>query len=204
MLLSRLRRFKATDPLDKVYSLLGMWSVMSPQSRLCKYLEVWLSTVGKSLDSTAYSQAWTLEIDPSYEKGNTVAQVYPTATALVLEGTQHLAMLAFVEDQTLRRIVDLASWVPDYTFDTGAVPLTLRALPNGSYYGRSPNPVYNAALTSTGGEDMTCFIKGSILYVQGASFDTIREKIVFPLSLQLAKNICRCCLGSFNYVSPST
>jgi hypothetical protein len=64
ILLYRSRRSNATDPRDKVYSLLGIWSMTSPQGRLCIYLDAWLSRVGKSLDSTSYVQARTLEIKP--------------------------------------------------------------------------------------------------------------------------------------------
>jgi hypothetical protein len=68
MLLSRSRRSNATDPRDKVYSLLGIWPMTSPQGRLCIYLDAWLSRVGKSLDATSYVRASTLEIKPSYRR----------------------------------------------------------------------------------------------------------------------------------------
>ncbi len=82
-----------------------------------------------------------------------------------------------MEDRARRRITDLPSWVPDYTSDTRAIPLIFR-VPNASFYGPSASPFYNAALISTSSQNQTCIVKGSTLYVQGASFDTVGEEIV--------------------------
>jgi hypothetical protein len=65
----------------------------------------------------------------------------------------------------------------DYTSDTRAIPLMFR-IPSDSLYGRSASPFYNAALISTSSQNQTCIVKGSTLYVQGASFDKIGAQIV--------------------------
>lgn len=205
MLLARLRRFNATDARDKVYSLLGMWSMTSPQTRLCGYLDVWLSMVGRSLDSTAYILARSLEIEPDYAQENTVPYVYTSATALVLEGTQHLGILAFVEDQSRRRVAGLPSWVPDYTFDMSAVPFTFRA--HSGF-----RPVYNSSLPSADSKALTCAVKDSILHVQGASFDTIQEVFTVEFEamdksglklLQILSGLFRLCLCLENIYEPT-
>ena len=91
-LLCSMRRFKATDPRDKIYSLLDL-----------------ARTKG---DQTACRRVDQSVIYPDYT--SSVETVFHQATKNLIEQEESLALLSTVEDAHLTRTPNLASWVPDY------------------------------------------------------------------------------------------
>lgn len=92
VLLCSMRRFKATDPRDKVFSLLG------------------LSRTKKQQDS--HGKADTDAIDPDYSLSTDV--IFRQVTEKLMKQKFSLALLSTVEDLSLRKTPNLPSWVPDY------------------------------------------------------------------------------------------
>lgn len=91
------KRLNATQPLDHVYAILGIWNSMRDES-----LE---------LES--------LQID--YKAS--VADVYAGATVLAIRAGGNLGMLSLVENRPSMTAPELPSWVPDYRQKAGILPL---------------------------------------------------------------------------------
>ncbi len=95
-LLEKFREFKATDPRDRVYALLGLMGDDIPQS-----------------------------LTPRYGPDVTVQQVFLNATRYVLREPDHgLFVLAFAGTGYAGRLGGLPSWVPDWTNPPTGAPLT--------------------------------------------------------------------------------
>ncbi|KAI4202423.1 MAG: hypothetical protein LQ346_001981 [Caloplaca aetnensis] len=84
------RGFKATNPRDHIFSLLGI---------ITKVAKI------KGLKS--------LPIYADYTK--TTPEVFCQVTKLILESTGWLAFLAFVPDRSMQSISNMPTWVPDFT-----------------------------------------------------------------------------------------
>lgn len=91
-LLCSMRRFKATDLRDSVYSLLGLAKTNKNQA-----------TKGKVDRDTIY---------PDYS--SSIDAVFHQITKILIEQDSSLALLSTVEDASLRKTPNLPSWVPDY------------------------------------------------------------------------------------------
>ena len=92
LLLSSMRRFQATDPRDKIYSLLGL-------SRDKK-------------DPKPHCKANENVIRPDYSLS--VETVFRQITKSLIKQESSLALLSTVEDASLSVTLNLPSWVPDY------------------------------------------------------------------------------------------
>ena len=92
LLLSSMRRFKATDPRDKIYSLLG----------LVRDKKDW-DTQGK-VDNNVVRPDYCLSVDT----------IFRQVTKSLIKHESSLALLSTVEDASLRVTLNLPSWVPDY------------------------------------------------------------------------------------------
>ena len=92
LLLSSMRRFQATDPKDKIYSLLGLLEDKKG-----------LETQGKVNDNV---------IRPDYSLS--VDTIFSQVTKSLIKHESSLALLSTVEDASLRVTLNLPSWVPDY------------------------------------------------------------------------------------------
>lgn len=91
LLLSSTRRFKATDPRDKIFALLG------------------IAVPSEELQARLTDRDF---IQPDYTKSTGV--VYRDVTLHLIRLEQSLDILSTVEDSSLRETPDLPSWVPDY------------------------------------------------------------------------------------------
>ena len=92
-----LRNSKATDPRDKVFSILGLADPKQPP---------FSSHPGKMVAD------YNLMVD----------KVYTRTARMLLEGYSVLAALEFVEAKPFRQIQTLPSWVPDYSVDLEPAP----------------------------------------------------------------------------------
>ena len=106
-LLAYSRYFNATQNKDHIYALLGMWKQ---------------SLIHKTALET---------ITPKYEEEVSVEHVFTEASWAVLSEMADLNILSLVEDQSVRTLHNLPSWVPDYSVTPLAYPLVgnPRALP---------------------------------------------------------------------------
>ncbi len=92
LLLSSMRRFKATDPRDKIYSLLGL--------------------VRSNKDQESHGKVDDNLIRPDYF--SSVDTIFRQVTKSLIKQESSLALLSTVEDASLRVTLNLPSWVPDY------------------------------------------------------------------------------------------
>lgn len=86
-LLGATRRFKATDPRDKVIAVVGLADHRTVGMPLSKILD--------------------------YEKP--VAELYRDVTGYLIQSQRSLALLSNIEDVSYRCLHELPSWVPDYS-----------------------------------------------------------------------------------------
>lgn len=91
------KRLNATQPLDHVYAILGIWNSMRDESLGLESIRV---------DYTA-----------------SVADVYAGATVLAIREGGNLGMLSLVESRPSMTGPDLPSWVPNYRQKAGILPL---------------------------------------------------------------------------------
>lgn len=91
------KRLNATQPLDHVYAILGIWNSMRVDSLGLEYIQV---------DYTA-----------------SITNVYARATVLAIRESGNLGMLSLVESRPCLTTPDLPSWVPDYSQKAGILPL---------------------------------------------------------------------------------
>jgi hypothetical protein len=113
VLLTSIRRFKATDPRDKIFSLLGI-------------------AKAKTGDVDQYA----IQADYSDE----VAEVFRSVTSIVVRKDSSLALLSTVEDATLTKTQGLPSWVPDYSIWQEATILGMPQNPH-NYHAAGNTPV---------------------------------------------------------------
>lgn len=97
-LLYHSKRLNATQPLDHVYAILGIWKSMRHCSLRLEEIRV---------DYTA-----------------SVAKVYAEATLLAIQESGNLGILSLVESRTSAAVINFPSWVPDYSQKTTILPLT--------------------------------------------------------------------------------
>jgi hypothetical protein len=131
-LLDTCRMRDCSIAVDKVYAVLGIASVFVPAGQVCPF-----------------------KVDPTA----TAAQVYIGICKLILENTNSLDILSMVEDKRYRRVLDLPSWVPD--FSTTSTSTQLANLPG-----------FDATLVQQHGQKAP-LVDGGTLIVQGASIATI-------------------------------
>lgn len=97
-LLYHSKRLNATQPLDHVYAILGIWNSMR---------DGLLGTECIRVDYTA-----------------SVADIYAGATFMAIRESGNLGILSLVESRPSTTAPDLPSWVPDYSQKAGILPLT--------------------------------------------------------------------------------
>ncbi|CAG8972124.1 hypothetical protein HYALB_00008129 [Hymenoscyphus albidus] len=101
-LLANGRVFNATNPDDRVFGVLGMWT---PSGAL----------LGQ--------KPWTLIGGWTTKEQRTTEKLYTDASFLVIREIGDLNRLSLVEDASYRKLPGLPSWVPDYTVPPVAEPL---------------------------------------------------------------------------------
>lgn len=130
-----LRPFDSLDPRDKVYAALGIVNRFLPRG-------------ARSI------------IYPDYE--SPVREVYEYTTKFLLEHLPYHCVLTLVEDPSRRKIVNLPSWVPDFSSQQGNSSLQLIARrPYNASAGQSPGPSW--------------FLRDSILGVRASCHDTVAQ-----------------------------
>lgn len=97
-LLYHSKRLNATQPLDHVYAILGIWNSMRDEV---------LGTSCIRVDYTA-----------------SVADIYAGATVMAIRESGNLGILSLTESRPSTTAPDLPSWVPDYSQKAGILPLT--------------------------------------------------------------------------------
>ncbi|KAH8907342.1 hypothetical protein BR93DRAFT_692937 [Coniochaeta sp. PMI_546] len=101
-LLLHTRVYSATDPRDKIYSLIGVLKKILPPGM-------------------------GLPFRPDYSKQTTPRTLFSSITSIFLRELPNVKALSLVEDRASRKIEDLPSWVPDYTCHlTGSPLISLR------------------------------------------------------------------------------
>lgn len=139
-LLDNVRGQQASNPKDKIYCILGIVSKFSPRGVRCP-------------------------IRPDYSKALSISDMFLSTASLLLDRLPTLAFLTMVEDQAERSILDLPSWVPDWSAP-------------GSNYGHlswaqiDSASIYNASKVEHKREK-TWIIKGRELSLHCACFDTV-------------------------------
>ena len=130
-----LRPFDSLDPRDKVYVALGI--------------------VNRFLPRGSHSIIY-----PEYE--SPVREVYEYTTKFLLEHLPYHCVLTLVEDPSRRTIVNLPSWVPDFSSQQGNSSLQLTARrPYNASAGKSPATSW--------------FLRDSILSVRASCHDTVAQ-----------------------------
>lgn len=128
LLLSSMRRFKATDPRDKIYSLLGL--------------------LRDKNDSEPHSEVDNDVIRPDYS--SSVDTIFRQVTKSLIKDESSLALLSTVEDQGLRVTLNLPSWVPDYAVWQEVTVLGMPDNPHKYYAGGDGLPcLYDSDLDTS-------------------------------------------------------
>jgi hypothetical protein len=129
------RSYEATIPHDKIYALLGILNHVSPSG----------------LDFPIY---------PKYELA--VEEVYKETTFYLIQQLPQLTILSCVEDKSLRKHLNLPSWVPDFTVANSLVTNLLFVPPcNWNASGAGTAQSYRRELS------------GTTLKLVGACFDNV-------------------------------
>ena len=118
LLLSSMRRFQATDPRDKIYSLLGLGRDKKDAESHCK--------VNENVIRPDYS----LSVDA----------IFRQITKSLIKHESSLALLSTVEDASLRVTLNLPSWVPDYAVWQEVTILGMPDNPHKYYAGGDEPP----------------------------------------------------------------
>lgn len=127
LLLSSMRRFKATDPRDKIYSLLGL--------------------VGDKKDPEPHGRVDNNVIGPDYS--SSVDTIFRQVTKSLIKHESSLALLSTVEDASLRVTLNLPSWVPDYAVWQEVTILGMPDNPHKYYAGGDEPPcLYDSDLVT--------------------------------------------------------
>jgi hypothetical protein len=153
--LDRARSMSVTDLRDKVYAVLPL-------------VTQYLRTSSPMLPL------------PDYKKS--AAEVYREFTCHILQHSQGLMYLSWVEDKRRRRLKDLPSWVPDLSIEMAPLPLIgnkeYHATPSWRYEPSKPRcsqyilrwPMTHCMSVRIGPGDM-------ILPLVGLHFDTIQRSV---------------------------
>lgn len=96
-LLYHSKRLNATQPLDHVYAILGIWNSMRDESLGLEHIRV------------DYSAS--------------IAEIYARATVLAIREVGDLSVLSLAESRSGTTASALPSWVPDYSQKAGILPL---------------------------------------------------------------------------------
>lgn len=158
--LDNIRGQQATDPRDKIYSVLGMTS---------KFLPARVKP----------------PIRPSYSELSDPSEVFISTARLLLDRLPNLAFLSLAEDQVDRKILDLPSWVPDWSGP-------------GSNYGHlsweqlASTPLFDASRVNTLYEP-PCKVVDRTLFLRAAHFDTITA-VSEPIGLMVSTHWIQPCL----------
>jgi hypothetical protein len=131
-LLTTCRLRDSSFAVDKVYAVLGMASIFVPTGQVSAF-----------------------KVDPTA----TTEEVYTWICKLILENTNRLDILSMVEDKRYRRVVNLPSWVPD--FSTTSTNTQLADLPSFD------------AIQVQQHDQKALFVDGRTLIVQGTSVANI-------------------------------
>ncbi|OIW23037.1 hypothetical protein CONLIGDRAFT_146567 [Coniochaeta ligniaria NRRL 30616] len=99
-LLLHTRVYSATDPRDKIYSLIGILKKILPPGM-------------------------EMPFRPDYSEETSPRTLFTSITSMLLRELPNLKALSLVEDRASRKIKDLPSWVPDYTCHLTGSPLTI-------------------------------------------------------------------------------
>ena len=119
LLLSSMRRFQATDPRDKIYSL--------------------LSLVRDEKDPEPHDKVNNDVIRPDYSLS--VDTIFRQVTKSLLKHESSLTLLSTVEDASLRVTLNLPSWVPDYAVWQEVTILGMPDNPHKYYAGGDEPPI---------------------------------------------------------------
>ena len=99
------RQAKATDPRDKLYSLLGVCREEQALPRLLRG--------GFIMAETGQSLLLDLDIRVKYEKDYTLGEAYRGATRYIIRETKHLEILSACQNPN--RSHGIPSWTPDWS-----------------------------------------------------------------------------------------
>lgn len=146
-LLYNSKKLNATQPLDHVYAILGIWNALRDDSLVSGHIRV------------------------DYEAP--IADIYAEATVLAVEESGNLGILSLVGYGTCTTIPDLPSWVPDYNQKASFLPLTPwpRNQPTGAHprkWNASQGLEFGHRLDGRGSSSHK-------LLVQGFQFDIIDD-----------------------------
>ena len=120
-----MRRSKATDPRDKIYSLLGL--------------------VRDKKDPKPHGKVDNNVIRPDYS--SSVDTIFCQVTKSLIKHESSLALLSTVEDASLRVTLNLPSWVPDYAVWQEVTILGMPDNPHKYYAGGDgPPSLYDSDL----------------------------------------------------------
>ncbi|KAH8651303.1 heterokaryon incompatibility protein-domain-containing protein [Xylariales sp. PMI_506] len=89
------RSSEASDPRDRVYSLLGIVRAIAGTLRLPQ-----------------------LDLQADYSSQTMTHHAFTAAASVIIRDCGHASILGFVNDQGMERLVDLPSWVPDFIHAT--------------------------------------------------------------------------------------
>ena len=149
LLLSSMRRSKATDPRDKIYSLLGL--------------------VRDGKDTEPHGEVDNNVIRPDYS--SSVDTIFRQATRSVMKHESSLALLSTIEDASLTVTSNLPSWVPDYAVWQEVTILGMPDNPHQYYAGGEELPrLYDSDLDtnqntlSLAGYEMDAVIEVGMCY----------------------------------------
>ena len=156
-LLTNSRYFKATNPKDHVYAVLGMCA-----------------------PSEAHVPATEL-VQPEYGNEVSLEEVFTEASWICLSETTDLKILSLVEDQSVRKRPGLPSWVPDWSRMPQAYPLVdnVRPAPGQERWNASGGLAWDAAIIRRHGQPLSTMRELRLqtsLPVQGLCVDVIAER----------------------------
>lgn len=128
LLLSSMRRFQATDPRDKIYSLLGLVrDEKGPESQ-------------DKVNNNVIRPDYSLSVDT----------IFRQVTKSLIKHESSLALLSTVEDASLRVTLNLPSWVPDYAVWQEVTILGMPHNPHNYHAGgEEPPKLYDSDLDDT-------------------------------------------------------
>jgi hypothetical protein len=154
-MIQEIRRFQVSDGRDKIFAVLGLAEKFLPDGL-------------------------QIPIHPDYSL--TSDYVYNSISKLFIKKLPFLSTLSFVEEQKRRRLLELPSWVPDYSSALGRQPLI--TLGSGRIFDasraksyRSPPPTFHSFQRSTTSPEIPILdTLQECITLQGAPLDRIPLK----------------------------
>jgi len=172
--LSLARPCASTNKRDKIYAILGVLRYLFP-------------------DHGAI-------IQPDYKAS--VEHIYTSFTAMMLMKMPHLTLLSYVEDRS-RKLLNLPSWVPDYSAEVLHPLIPLRG-------GNAIGETYNASVCQSP-RSAPRSIDAGILTLHGASFNSITAVCPATLAdvasqhdIKAALRLCLLLTPRYEYVDNQT